>query len=72
MDQNESTKQVLKFIEHQTTLAAEFVARLDALQDYLASRDPQFWDEWPTRLAAARGKIDNPFDWMRPSTSGQS
>jgi len=54
--------------ERQMKIVSEFVARVDAIQEYLASRDPKFWDEWPAYLAAAKRKVDNPFEWWKPST----
>ena len=44
-------------LESQKVGNEEIIVRLDALQEYLAGRDPQFWQDWPIYLAAARKKL---------------
>jgi len=59
---DELAKQLSLFIESQIKFASEMTVRVSALQDYLAIRDPKFWEEWPRFLDGAKAKADNPFD----------
>jgi hypothetical protein len=59
---DELANQVRQFIEGQIKFMSEMTARLSALQDYLAARDPKFWDDWPQFLDAAKAKSRSSFD----------
>lgn len=71
MDDNDVIKQWALLIENQTAFTTAITTRLSAMQDYLASRDPQFWDEWPKYLEAAEKKVSEQPAWLKTPEDGK-